>query len=80
MLAGGFGSAVVEAISDAGIDDVSVHRIGMPDAFIEHGTAADQRRHLELDAEGIAQRVLRAFFPDAARVQDEATQKTPATA
>ncbi len=80
VLAGGFGSAVVEAISDAGIDDVSVHRIGMPDAFIEHGTAADQRRHLELDAEGIAQRVLRAFFPDAAAVQDEATQKTPATA
>ncbi len=66
VLAGGFGSAVIEALSDAGIDDVSVHRIGMPDAFIEHGTAADQRRHLGLDAEGIAQRVQRAFFHETA--------------
>ena len=81
VLAGGFGSAVLEAISDAGMDDVSVHRIGMPDEFIEHGTAADQRHRLELDAEGIAQRVLRAFFPDkAAASLGEGAQEIPATA
>ena len=66
VLAGGFGSAVLEALAEAGMDDVSVHRIGMPDIFIEHGTAADQRRSLQLDAEGIAQQVLSEFFPDAA--------------
>ena len=66
VLAGEFGSAVLEALSEAGTKDVPVHRIGMPDSFIEHGTAADQRRQLQLDAEGIAQRVLSAFFPEAA--------------
>ncbi len=65
VLAGGFGSAVLEALSEAGMEDVSVHRIGMPDSFIEHGTAADQRRGLELDAEGIARQVLSVFFPEA---------------
>ncbi len=65
VLAGGFGSAVLEAIVEAGLEDVSVHRIGFPDSFIEHSTADAQRRRLELDAEGIAQRVLNAFFPEA---------------
>ena len=65
VLAGGFGSAVLEALAEARIENVSVHRIGFPDSFIEHGAAADQRRRIELDAEGIAQRVLSAFFPEA---------------
>ena len=71
VLAGGFGSAVLEALAEAGMQNVSVHRIGMPDSFIEHGTAADQRRQLQLDAQGIAQQVLAAFFPDAAASQPE---------
>ena len=65
VLAGGFGSAVVEGLAAAGMEDAAVHRIGMPDSFIEHGTAADQRRRLELDAEGIARQVRDVFFPDA---------------
>ena len=64
VLAGGFGSAVLEALSQAGMEDVPVLRIGMPDSFVEHGTAADQRHSLQLDAEGIAARILQAFFPD----------------
>ena len=63
VLAGGFGSAVLEALAEAGLEYTSVHRIGMPDSFIEHGTAADQRRQLNLDADGIASKVLAAFFP-----------------
>ncbi len=82
VLAGGFGSAVLEALSDAGMGDVPVHRIGMPDSFIEHGTAADQRRRLQLDAQGIAQRVLSVFFPEAAALSDrgEADREMAATA
>ena len=64
VLAGGFGSAVLEALSEAGMEDVPVLRIGMPDSFVEHGTAADQRQRLQLDAEGIAAQILQAFFPD----------------
>ena len=66
VLAGGFGSAVLETLAEAGMDHVPVHRIGMPDSFVEHGTAVAQRHRLQLDAEGIAERVLTAFFPDAA--------------
>ena len=61
VLAGGFGSAVLEALSDAGVEGVTVRRIGMPDSFVEHGTAADQRRQLQLDTEGIVQQVLNMF-------------------
>ena len=63
VLAGGFGSAVLEALAAAGMEDTAVHRIGMPDSFIEHGTAADQRRHLQIDAKGIAEQLKSAFFP-----------------
>ena len=49
------------------MEDVAVHRIGMPDSFVEHGTAAAQRHRLQLDAEGIAERVLSAFFPEASK-------------
>ena len=63
VLAGGFGSTVLEVLSEAGLHDVSVHRIGMPDSFVEHGTADAQRHDLSLDAEGIAQQILAAFYP-----------------
>ena len=70
VLAGGFGSAILETLMDAGLDDVTVHRIGMPDAFIEHGTAADQRQQLRLDTQGIVDEILGTYFPDvAARIQ-----------
>ncbi len=67
VMAGGFGTAVLEALAEAGMADVAVHRIGMPDFFIEHGTAADQRHSLQLDAQGIVERVLGEFFPDATK-------------
>ena len=65
VLAGGFGSAILEALAEARLERLPVHRIGMPDSFIEHGTAADQRHRLKLDAEGITQEVLGAFFAGA---------------
>ena len=75
VLAGGFGSAVLEALAEAGIEDVSVHRIGMPDSFVDHGTAADQRRQLQLDAEGIVHQVLNAFSPEASSVRSGSGRK-----
>ena len=80
VLAGGFGSAVLEALAEAGLDDVSVHRIGMPDLFIEHGTAVDQRHRLQLDAEGIAQQVLSVFFSGEASSRNEAKKEVAARA
>ena len=65
VLAGGFGAAVLEALADAKLDSVQVLRIGMPDWFIEHGTADAQRRRLGLDPQGIAEHIRRRFFAGA---------------
>jgi 1-deoxy-D-xylulose-5-phosphate synthase len=61
-LAGGFGSAVLELLSDARLDNVKVERLGLPDRFIEHGTQEIFRSLFNLDAEGIS-RYITASFP-----------------
>jgi len=74
-LLGGFGSAVLEAVSDAGLSSLRVKRIGIPDSFIEHGSQDQLRKDLGLDAPGIAatcQAFLRAggaAAPQLARVK-----------
>lgn len=52
QLAGGFGSAVLEALEELGIA-ADVKRIGIPDRFVPHATQAEQRRDLGLDEEGL---------------------------
>ncbi len=52
-LAGGFGSAVLECLESNGLAGIKAHRIGLPDAFIEHGSQKVLRRKYGLDAEGI---------------------------
>ncbi|MEO0531068.1 MAG: 1-deoxy-D-xylulose-5-phosphate synthase [Planctomycetota bacterium] len=54
-LAGGFGSAVLEACCDAGVSTASVRRLGIPDAYVEHGDRGELLADLGIDAEGIAQ-------------------------
>jgi 1-deoxy-D-xylulose-5-phosphate synthase len=53
-LAGGFGSAVVEAATDAGLNTAHVRRLGLPDQFVEHGERDELLALLGLDASGIA--------------------------
>jgi 1-deoxy-D-xylulose-5-phosphate synthase len=53
VLAGGFGSAVLELLCEAGVN-VPVLRIGLPDKFIEQGSQAELRARYGLDAKGIA--------------------------
>ncbi|MBL7222543.1 MAG: 1-deoxy-D-xylulose-5-phosphate synthase [Candidatus Brocadiae bacterium] len=59
-LAGGFGSAVLEALADARID-TPVERLGIPDRFIEHGARDTLLDGLGLSADGIAARVADAL-------------------
>lgn len=54
---GGFGSAVLEALSDAGITDVRTKVIGLPDWYIEQGPQDLLRERYGLTAEGIYQSV-----------------------
>ena len=63
VLAGGFGSAVLEALESAGMAGVRVERIGLPDRFVEHGPQELFRSMFDLDSEGIVRRV-RAAFPE----------------
>jgi 1-deoxy-D-xylulose-5-phosphate synthase len=58
LLAGGFGSAVVELLMDAGVDGVPVRRVGVPDTYVLQGTQAQIRKRLGLDEHGIEEAVL----------------------
>ena len=53
VIQGGFGSAVLEFFSDNGYN-IQVKRLGIPDAFVEHGTPEELYNMLGLDGEGIA--------------------------
>lgn len=52
-LAGGFGSAVLEAAADAGVDASHVRRLGIPDHFVEHGERDELLADLGMDVAGI---------------------------
>lgn len=56
QLAGGFGSAVLEWLSDNG-KTTRVRRIGLPDRFTEHGTVNELRHIAGTDIESIKQAI-----------------------
>jgi len=55
MRQGGFGSAVLECLSDAGLNDIAMHRIGIGDTFVEHGDPQILRSRYGVDATAIVQ-------------------------
>lgn len=57
VLPGGFGAAVLEYTQDAGLKDVKVLRLGLPDQFIDHGKRSVLLKVLGLDSAGITQAV-----------------------
>lgn len=57
ILAGGFGSAVLELFSEEGLENVRTSRIGLPDSFVEHGTRTELLADYGLTPESIAERV-----------------------
>mgnify|MGYP006290153167 FL=1 len=50
---GGFGSAVLEALHDEGVENIHVKRLGIADTFVEHGTQDILRARYGIDADGI---------------------------
>ena len=52
--AGGFGSAVLEAANERGLDTSGVRVLGLPDRFIEHASRTEQLAEAGLDAESLA--------------------------
>ncbi|MGD8240995.1 MAG: 1-deoxy-D-xylulose-5-phosphate synthase [Armatimonadota bacterium] len=73
-LVGGFGAGVLELLSSRGCADVSVLRVGLADAFVEHGDADRLRALHGVDAAGIAAAVRRvcARAPEAAPLRGSA--------
>jgi len=66
-LPGGFGSAVLELLADAGVSTgpaagPALKRIGIPAGrFVDHGSVSDLRRLIRLDEEGLYAQMLEAI-------------------
>lgn len=54
---GGFGSAITEWLSDHG-HHPTVHRMGLPDTFVEHGTVKELQQITGIDTESIKKAIL----------------------
>jgi 1-deoxy-D-xylulose-5-phosphate synthase len=72
-VAGGAGSAVMEALHTAGLK-TPVLALGLPDEFIEHGDPARLLAMCGLDAAGIEQAILKRFGARPALVRPAANQ------
>jgi 1-deoxy-D-xylulose-5-phosphate synthase len=66
MLQGGFGSALLEAANESGLDTRGIARLGIPDHFVEHAERGELLADLGLDVNGICAAVhrLRLGAPD----------------
>jgi 1-deoxy-D-xylulose-5-phosphate synthase len=57
-LAGGFGSAVLEAANDVGLPTGHVRRLGLPDRYVLHAEREEQLAEVGLDVDGITRAAL----------------------
>jgi 1-deoxy-D-xylulose-5-phosphate synthase len=63
VLAGGFGSAVLEHLADRDLlRDTRVLRIGLPDRYVTHGKPALLRKEVGLTPAAVAERVAQAVL------------------
>ena len=61
VLLGGFGSGVLEALSDGGLAP-RILRVGLPDRYVTHGAPKLLHAEVGYTAEGIAERVQAAVL------------------
>ena len=59
-LEGGFGSAVLEAANNAGVDTRRIIRVGIPDKFVEHAERHELLADLGIDVNGLCRSVWEA--------------------
>ena len=63
VLAGGFGSAVLEELADRDLlGGTRVLRLGLPDRYVTHGKPALLREEVGLTPEAVAERVAEAVL------------------
>jgi len=61
VLQGGFGTAVLELLEEAGLFSVTVTRLGYPDRYIEQGEQSELHHRYDLTSDGICERVRSSF-------------------
>ena len=69
MLMGGFGSAMLEAANEMGLNASHLQRIGIPDEFVEHASRTELHNDLKLDAAGIAETMRVGFERESIHAQ-----------
>ena len=69
QVAGGFGSAVSEALGSLDLAGVPHLRIGLPDEFVEHGKRSELLKLCQLDPESLTPRISRWYR--SARISSE---------
>ncbi len=57
-LVGGYGSAVLELLSDLGYTDKKLLRFGLPDQFVEQGEIQNLYKLLKIDGESVAKQLM----------------------
>jgi 1-deoxy-D-xylulose-5-phosphate synthase len=72
VLAGGFGSAVWEALNDRGVAVPRMLRVGLPDRYVTHGKPALLHAEVGFTGRDIARRVEAALFAGRGEVLSEA--------
>lgn len=57
VISGGFGSAVLEFLANNGYTDIHVHRMGIPDEFITHGSIKELQKITKIDIDSILEKI-----------------------
>jgi 1-deoxy-D-xylulose-5-phosphate synthase len=76
VIAGGFGSGVLELLTHSGINGVKVLNIGVPDQFVTHGKVDILKEAIGLTPEKIAEQIVSHFALPEQKVKP---QKVPLT-
>ncbi|MCE5206523.1 MAG: 1-deoxy-D-xylulose-5-phosphate synthase [Porphyromonadaceae bacterium] len=61
IIKGGLGSAVLEFLAENHFSDVQVHRIGIADEFVTHGSVKELQQLTDIDTEGILRQILQLY-------------------
>lgn len=64
VIAGGFGSAVLELLANEGIGSLDILNMGLPDNFVTHGKVDVLKDELDLTPEKIVQRIMTRWNED----------------
>jgi 1-deoxy-D-xylulose-5-phosphate synthase len=78
VVAGGFGAAALEAISEMALEGVETLVVGVPDKFVPHGSQDVLRKMLGLDAESLFFRFRTFFGAERARIAPTRPAAAPA--